>query len=263
VGRSLKAIRQLADRLIPMRVRGWVGLLTHGSRYRPPAGWVHMGNLRRTEPVSQFFGFDRGLPIDRYYIEKFLASHRSDIAGRVLEIGDRAYTEQFGGAEVTRSDVLHARPGNPDATLVGDLCTGEGIPEAAFDCVILTQVLPFVWDVPAALATAFRALKPGGVLLVTVPGISQISRYDADQWGDFWRFTSQSMRRLVEASVPPDSAELTIYGNALSATAFLHGIAEHELRPHELDDRHPDYEVIIAVRAVKPASDPDPTPAGP
>jgi glycosyltransferase involved in cell wall biosynthesis len=263
VGRSLKAVRQLADRLIPMRVRGWVGLLTHGSRYRPPAGWVHMGNLRRTEPVSQFFGFDRGLPIDRYYIENFLATHRSDIAGRVLEIGDRAYTEQFGGAKVTRSDVLHARPGNPDATLVGDLCTGDGIPEAAFDCIILTQVLPFVWDVPAALATAFRALKPGGVLLVTVPGISQISRYDADQWGDFWRFTSQSMRRLVEASFSPDGAELTIFGNALSATAFLHGIAEHELRPRELDDRHPDYEVIIAVRAVKPASDPDPTPAGP
>jgi SAM-dependent methyltransferase len=263
VGRSLRAARELADRLIPMRVRGWVGLLTHGSRYRPPAGWVHMGSLRRTEPVSQFFGFDRGLPIDRYYIETFLAMHRSDISGRVLEIGDRAYTEQFGGAAVRQSDVLHARPGNPDATLIGDLCTGDGIPEAAFDCIILTQVLPFVWDVPAALATAFRALKPGGVLLVTVPGISQISRYDADQWGDFWRFTSQSMRRLVEASFPTDGAELTIYGNALSATAFLHGIATHELRPHELDDRHPDYEVIIAVRAVKPATDTGPTPAGP
>jgi glycosyltransferase involved in cell wall biosynthesis/SAM-dependent methyltransferase len=250
VGRVLKAVRELGDRVVPMRVRGWVGLLTHGSRRRPPPGWAHLGSLRRTEPVSPFFGFDRGQPVDRYYIERFLHDHGTDIRGRVLEVGDREYTERF-GAGVTRSDVLHARPGNPDATLVGDLCTGEGIPEEAFDCIILTQVLPFVWDVPAALATAGRALKPGGVLLVTVPGISQISRYDADRWGDYWRFTSQSMRRLVAAAFPSGQVELTLYGNALSATAFLHGIAAHELRPRELADRHPDYEVVIAARAVK------------
>jgi glycosyltransferase involved in cell wall biosynthesis/SAM-dependent methyltransferase len=256
VGRGLKAVRELGDRVVPMRVRGWIGLLTHGTRRRPPPGWVHMGSLRRTEPVSPFFGFDRGQPVDRYYIERFLEAHRADVRGRVLEVGDRTYTEQFGAGRVTRSDVLHAQPENPEATLVGDLCTGEGIPEAAFDCMILTQVLPFVWDVPAALATATRALKPGGVLLLTVPGISQISRYDADRWGDFWRFTSQSVRRLLGATFAADRVELTIYGNALSATAFLHGVAAHELRPDELNDRHPDYEVIIAVRAVKPAGDP-------
>jgi glycosyltransferase involved in cell wall biosynthesis len=263
VGRGLKAVRELADRLVPMRVRGWIGLLTHGSRHRPPPGWAHLGSLRRTQPMSDFFGFDRGQPVDRYYIEDFLTAHRADIAGRVLEVADPGYTQQFGGESVVRSDVLHARPGNPEATLVGDLCTGEGIPEATFDCIILTQVLPFVWDVPAALATASRALKPGGVLLLTVPGISQVSRYDADLWGDYWRFTSQSVRRLVHGAFPPERVELKTYGNVLTATAFLHGLATHELRAHELDDRHPDYEVIIAVRAVKPASDTAPTPAGP
>jgi glycosyltransferase involved in cell wall biosynthesis/SAM-dependent methyltransferase len=265
LGRSLRSGlqrgRRASERVLPAPVRGWIGLLTHGGHHTPPAGWAHLGNLRRTTPISLHFGFDRGKPVDRHYIEQFLARHEQDIRGRVLEIADPAYTLQFGGDRVERSDVLHARPGNPDATLVGDLCTGVGIPEAAFDCIILTQVLPFVWDVPAAIATAQRALRPGGVLLVTAPGISQVSRYDADRWGDFWRFTAQSMRRLFEASFPRDHVELVTYGNVLAATAFLHGIATHELRASELDMHHPDYEVTIAVRAVRPSDDPSTSPA--
>lgn len=252
-GGALRKAREIADRIIPMGLRSWVGLLALGSRRRPPpAGWVHMGSLRRTAPISRFFGYDRGRPVDRHYIEGFLDANRGDIRGRVLEIGDDGYTRRFGGDRVQRSDVLHARAGNPEATLVGDLCTGEGVPEGAFDCVILTQVLPFLWDVPGAIATVRRALAPGGVVLVTVPGISQISRHDADHWGDFWRFTSQSMRRLFEAAFPPQHVRVATYGNVLSATAFLHGIAAHELRPRELDEHHPDYEVTIAVRATNP-----------
>lgn len=252
---SLRRAREIGDRLVPAAVRSWVGLITHGARHSPPAGWAHMGSLRRASPVSQFFGFDRGQPVDRYYIEAFLRAHQADIRGRVLEVGDRGYTSRFGGDRVVHSDVLHARPGNPEATLVGDLCTGENIPQAAFDCIILTQVLPFVWDVRAAIRTATAALRPGGVLLVTAPGISQISRHDADRWGDFWRFTSQSIRRLFENEFPRDRVALTTFGNALSATAFLHGIAAQELRPRELDESHPDYEVIICVRAVRPPAD--------
>jgi SAM-dependent methyltransferase len=212
-----------------------------------------MGSLRRTHPISQFFGFDRGQPVDRYYIEQFLEQHRADIRGRVLEVGDPGYTQRFGGEAVRVSDVLHARPGNPLATLVGDLCTGKGVPDSTFDCIILTQVLPFVWDVPAAINTLRRSLKPGGVLLVTAPGIMQISRYDADRWGDYWRFTSQSLRRLFEAGF--GVADIRVYGNVLTATALLHGIATHELSRAERDDHHPDYEVIIGVRAVRPAGD--------
>jgi glycosyltransferase involved in cell wall biosynthesis/SAM-dependent methyltransferase len=253
---GLQRTREIADRIVPPLVRSWTGLLTHGSRFRPPPGWAHLGSLRRTTPVSQHFGFDRGLPVDRFYIEQYLGANQDLIRGRVLEIGDREYTVRFGGEQVERSDVLHARPGNPEATLVGDLCSGDGIPEEAFDCIILTQVLPFVWDVPGALRTARAALKPGGTLLVTVPGISQISRHDADNWGDFWRFTSQSMRRLFDEAFPGEEFELSIFGNALAATAFLHGLAAEELRPRELSERHPDYEVIIGVRAFKamPAS---------
>ena len=221
---------------------------TSGSA-KPAFDW---GGLRRTEPVSRVFGTDRGTPIDRYYIERFLDQCARDVRGRVLEVGDPTYTRRFGSDRVTQCDVLHAVAGNRKATIVGNLETGAGIPTDAFDCLILTQVLPFVFDVRGAVATAHAALKPGGVVLATVPCISQISRYDMDRWGDFWRFTPLSVRRLFEEAFGADE-DVTVasHGNALAATAFVQGFALEEMTPAELDARDDDYPVIITIRAVR------------
>ena len=209
-------------------------------------------NLRSLEPIDRAFGLERGTPIDRYYIEKFLDAHRLDIRGRVLEVGDATYTHRFGAQRVTRSDILHTPPGGRSATIVGDLATGQGIPAAdAFDCIILTQVLPFLYDVRAAVANCRRALKPGGVVLATVPCISQISQYDMDRWGDFWRFTTLSARRLFEEAFGGGSVEVHSHGNALAATAFIQGLAVQDLTPAELDHHDPVYQLIVTVRAVK------------
>jgi SAM-dependent methyltransferase len=190
--------------LVPQTLKHIVKQVVPPAVYRPILAWyrrprpVRWGNLRRLTPLSQVFGLDRGQPIDRYYIEEFLQNHVDDIHGRVLEIGDRGYTRKFGGNRVTRSDVLHAVPGNKQANLVGDLTTGENIPQDAFNCLILTQLFNVVYDVEAAITNCYRALKNNGVLLATFPGITQISRYDMDRWGDYWRFTSLSARRLFE-----------------------------------------------------------------
>jgi SAM-dependent methyltransferase len=202
-------------------------------------------------PISRKFGFDRGLPIDRHYIEGFLDRHAPDIRGRVLEIGDAAYTRRFGGSRVSRSDVLHATPGNPAATLVGDLATGAGVPHDAFDCIVLTQTLPFIYDVRSVIQNVYVSLKPSGVVLATVPGISQISRYDMDRWGDFWRFTPLSARRLFQDAFPEESLSVQSCGNVLAAVAFLHGLATAELRASELAHNDQDYPVIITIRAQK------------
>jgi hypothetical protein len=223
-------------------------------RYQALAGrWrrrgVRWGTLRRAEPVSRAFGFDRGTPVDRRYIEAFLAERSSDIRGRVLEVGDAAYTRRFGGARVVRSDVLHRVAGNADATLVGDLATGDGVPSAAFDCIVLTQVLPFIYEVGAAVATCRRALAPGGVVLATLPGISQISRHDLERWGDFWRFTPLSARRLFAEAFGEAEVEVSARGNVTAAIALLHGLAAEELRASDLERDDSDYPVTICVRA--------------
>jgi SAM-dependent methyltransferase len=206
--------------------------------------------LLRTRPVSRTFGLDRGTPVDRVWIEKFLSSEAHRIRGSVLEIGDPGYTRRF-GTGVTESHVLHATGDAPDATIVGDLASGKGVPDAAFDCIVLTQTLPFVYDIAAAVATCRRALRPGGSVLATLPGISQISRYDMDRWGDYWRFTSGSLRRLFTDVFGAAGVEVQGFGNLLTTTAYLHGLAAEELSAGQLDCHDPAYELLLAVRARK------------
>jgi SAM-dependent methyltransferase len=215
-------------------------------------GTREMAFAHHLEPISRVFGFDRGLCIDRYYIEQFLAANKHSIRGRVLEIAENTYTRKFGGDSVTHSDVLHAEEGNRNATIVADLTQADHIASNRFDCIICTQTLLVIYDVRAAVSTLHRILKPGGVLLATVPGISQISRYDMDRWGDFWRFTTLSARRLFEERFPESRVEVVSKGNVLVAVAFLHGLAAHELEPRELEHHDPDYQVLITVRAEKP-----------
>jgi SAM-dependent methyltransferase len=219
---------------------------------------VRFGTLRRLAPVSRRFGWDRGgLPVDRYYIERFLRRHAGDIRGHVLEVRDDAYTRKFGGDRVAKADVLHPTTDNPKATIVADLTGADQVPSDTFDCVILTQVLPFIPDPQAAVRTVHRILRPGGVVLATMPGISQIIRYDMDRWGDYWRFTSLSAGRIFECEFPQGDVQVEAHGNVLVATAFLQGLSSRELRPDELDYHDRDYEVLITVRAVKAASPPD------
>jgi len=213
---------------------------------------VDWGDLRRTTPVSRYFGYDRGKPVDRFYVEGFLGSCREDVRGRVMEVGDDAYTRRFGGGRVTRADVLHVHAGNPRATLVGDLASGDGIPTGAFDCVVLTQTLHLVFDVRAAVRTLHRALRPGGVLLVTVPGISQVEQ---GEWGASWCWglTPTSLRRALEECFAPEEVRVEVNGNVLAACALLYGVAAEELSPVELEHADPVYPVTVAARARKAA----------
>lgn len=218
----------------------------------PPVGGTDFGGLRRTEPISRTFGLDRGTPIDRYYIERFLGENGRLIRGRVLEIGDRTYTERF-GTGVEHSDVLHVSGESPEATIIADLTNAPQIADSSFDCIILTQTLQFTYDMAAEVAELHRILKPGGSVLCTVPGISQISRFDEERWGDYWRLTARSARELFETAFPSEAVHVETFGNVLAAIAFLHGLALSELERSELDVHDEEYQVIVAVRAVKKA----------
>jgi glycosyltransferase involved in cell wall biosynthesis len=242
--RAVKAV--LPDRVVRI-LRALLGRRPE----TPPPGRVEMGDLRRLTPVSRSFGFDRGLPIDRYYIEGFLFRRAADIAGRVLEIADNDYTMRFGGARVVQSDILHVNHDNPRATFVGDLADAPQLPTDGFDCIILTQTLHLIYDTRAALRTLYRILKPGGVLLLTSPGITQVEHgVRGNAW--LWAFTHESVRRLLEEVFPSSNVHVEDHGNVFAAVAFLHGLALQEVSTDALDHRDSVYQLIIAARAVKP-----------
>ncbi len=218
---------------------------------KPAVGRVSFGDLRRLEPISRRWGYDRGRPIDRFYIERFFSQAADSIAGRVLEVGDDRYTRLFGADRVQRSDVLHVTEGNPKATIVADLSRADHIPSNTFDCIILCQTLQLIYDPAAAIACIHRILAPGGVALATFPGITQ--RSDTawrDQW--YWSFTSASAGRLFGDVFGHNSMAVRAHGNVLTAISFLHGLAAEELAAGELDYDDPEYECVITVKATKP-----------
>jgi SAM-dependent methyltransferase len=216
------------------------------QRLRRAARPAWLGTVRTTRPLSDGWGYDRGTPVDRYYIEAFLEQRQCDIRGRVLEVKDRSYTEQF-GLGVDRSDVLDINPNNPHVTLIADLAAAGAIPADTFDCFVLTQTLQFIYDTRAALFHAHRILRPGGVLLVTVPAVSKLDR----RLTDYWRFTTASCTRLFAEVFGQENIIVESFGNVLTAISFLLGMAAEELSQAELDEHDKAFPLVVAVRAVK------------
>jgi SAM-dependent methyltransferase len=228
------------------------------KRYRRLTAWPPVGfgriATRRATPVSRNFGFERGQPIDRYYIDQFMQRHAIGvIRGRVLEVGEPMYVDQYAERDhLERIEILDVSPENPLATVVADLSDAPELESESFDCVICTQTLLLIYEVDAAVRTLHRILKPGGAVLVTLPGISQICHPPgAVQWEDYWRFTNLSARRLFEAVFDQGEVVVETYGNVFAATAFLYGLAVQDVRRSRLNVRDPDYQVLIAIKAVK------------
>ena len=228
---------------LPAPRRGQIGAML--CRLRRPA-W--MGTLRRITPLSNRYGFDRGTPIDRYYIEQFLREYRSDIRGHVLEVKNARYADRFGDG-VERCSVLDIDPFNPCATIHADLAAAHHVAADQFDCFILTQTLHFIFDIRAAVAHAHRILRSGGVLLATIPSISRIDRELAAN--DYWRLTAAACSTLFQEVFDAERTTVRAYGNVLAGTAFWNGMAAEELRPRELDAYDAFFPVLVAVRAVK------------
>jgi SAM-dependent methyltransferase len=212
-----------------------------------PIGGMNWGGLRRQEPVSNRWGFDRGLPVDRYYISQFLARQSEAIQGRCIELMNSDYTVRHGQARVSQADVLDINPLNAKATIVGDLTRPGLLESASYDCFILTQVLNVIYDVRAVMRNCYDALKPGGSLLVTAPCMCRYSPHPED----FWRFTDRSLARLIGDSTDCEDFEVEVHGNLVASMAFLMGLAADELAPAELEHRDPRFPILVAARLRK------------
>ncbi len=228
------------------------GDAAHVRAYLRHHGQDHIdwGDLRRTHPIGRNWGYERGVPIDRYYIEAFLGAHSSDIRGAVLEVQENDFTTKFGGSRVQSSSVVDLNESNPRATHLADLRCAPHIPTGSFDCIILTQTLHFIDDVDAVLSECRRLLRPDGVLLATLPCASRVClEYGVD--GDLWRMTPAGGRAVFEKAFGPAAVESTAYGNVLSNVAFLEGLACSDLTQEEFDIVDPYFPALVGIRARK------------
>jgi peptidoglycan/xylan/chitin deacetylase (PgdA/CDA1 family) len=204
---------------------------------------------RRVTPRSRDWGYERGGPIDRVYIERFLAQNAADVRGAVLEVQEDDYTRRFGGSGVTRSDVVDVDESNRNATIIADLRAAPNIPAASYDCVILTQTLHVIDDMAAVVAECWRVLKPGGVLLATLPSASRVCLEYGPE-GDYWRVTPAGAQLLFRDRFGP-AVDITIFGNALATSAFTLGLGRDEVGVDELELTDPFNPMLVGVRATK------------
>jgi hypothetical protein len=238
-----------------------MGSLSSIKRFvKPPAAWaarrlpgrrVEWGTLRRTEPFSVHYGYRRGDPVDRRYIEHFLERHRALIRGRVMEVGSAQYTRALGGAAVSESEVVDVDRSNAEATLVADLAAPHSLAPDRYDCIILVHTLQYLADTTAGLANAWRSLRGGGALLVTAPCLSRLDPLVPA--ADLWRWTPAGLDRGIAATCDGAYVEVAGYGNVLACVAFLLGLAQQELTPAELDAHDPSFPLVACACARKPA----------
>ncbi len=195
------------------------------------------------QPLSRRFGLEFGKAIDRFYIEKFLYDNKKYISGTVMEIAEDRYIKMF-GENILKFVMLHVNGWGEDV-VKGDLSTGEGIVENSMDCLICTQTLQFIYDIHSVVKNIYKLLKPGGTALITVPLISQISLYDYKNWGCYWRFTDQSLRKLLSECFLDNRVEISTYGNMKASIAFLYGICQEEMKQSDLEYHDEQFPLII------------------
>lgn len=248
-----KLTKKLISTVLPVQYRYMLLSKLQGERYKPQVGWVNFGELRRLNPVSNEWGAERGLAIDRYYIEQFLDAHSSDVRGTVLEVADNYYTNKYGKDRVSKSDILYLEKGaNPHTTIAADITNAPQIGSNTYDCIVFTQTLQLVYDFHSAIRTLHRILKPGGVILATVAGISQTTEDLPWDRNWCWGFTSVSARKIFEEEFPKENVTVQGYGNVLVAASFLYGLSTDDLKKNELDYYDRNYEIVLSIRAVKP-----------
>ena len=197
--------------------------------------------------MSRTFGYERGLPIHRYYVRHFFERHSGQIRGRCLEFHDAGYVLGYGRDRPSRIDVLDLSTENPHATIVADLTKANDIPSESFDCIVCVHVLHLVYEADAFTRELHRLLAPGGTLLLAVPGTSMID----PNWTEYRRWTGLGIQTLLGQFFSPGAIIVETYGNSLAAAAEMRGLASDEIAPWELNTKDDLFPVVVCGLAIK------------
>ena len=188
-------------------------------------GLPRWGNLRRTTPFSSSYGFERGTPIDRYYLHRFLSAHRDLITGDVLEVQTNSVHRALRPRRDARRHVRHRAAVRADLSLrLRALRRRDSEPRLRLPAAAQhAAALPRARSRPRAVAAHRPARagrswrRPAGLLPLTgdVP--------------DYWRLSPDGWRETLAAAWPGADDRVAGHGNCLAAVAAQLGLALEEL----------------------------------
>ena len=80
---------------------------------------------------------------------------------------------------------------------------------------------------------------------MTANCLGQLSLYDYHNWGEYWRFTDQSMRKLFAEVFADHNIIVQSWGNIKTAIAYLYGLCAEDLKEEDFAFQDEQYPVIV------------------
>lgn len=252
-------IRTVARAITPQRLRRQIGRWRDQFNERfarwkswPWVGFVRFGDFRSLTPLGEG-GYPQHAPrVDEYYVARFLSAHRAVIHGRICILDPLGYFDRYQKGQDNPWDDRDLSLASPEVVTIATVDELAKLPSDQFDCILAVHCLQFVWDLRSLLEQLHSLLKPGGLVLATMPGIGPWKRVPAWSAPEYWRFTSRTVKQLFAEIFPRDTVQVTVWGNVLASLALLHELPANTLRPEELDHVDPMYQIVITVQAGKP-----------
>lgn len=178
--------------------------------------------VRRTPGLLGSVLFTLRMAVDLQLLTcvRFLAPHLACMRGPVLDVGcgEMPFRTLLGsGALYTGIDILQS--GEFGMCRHADVVQFDGqkipFPDASFDCVLCTEVLEHAEDPVALIAEMYRVLRPGGLLVATVPFSARVHHVPYD----YHRFSRFRLVKMFEdfaaADVQERGTDLAVIANKL------------------------------------------------
>lgn len=161
---------------------------------------------------------------------------------------DSAAVEISGSLHANRAWRSYERLSYPEF----DLCSSK--PERTYDIVLCEQVLEHVEDPWAAVRTLHRLCRPGGHVVVSTPFLIKVHKEPSD----YWRFTADGLRLLLERS-GLDVVSVQSWGNRACVRAnFKHWVRRRPWNPMQNEETFPMVVWAVARRPHNPPGTPQP-----
>lgn len=237
-------LRSAADALTPDARERVERVARHLVSRWPRPRW---GNLRRSTPIGDRRPSSSRTPVDAFYFEQFIDQHRDTLHGRVLQLGSRCWSAPWQDAVIESVTVVDLDPNSTEASIIADPSDPFVLQERQFDCEIV-PALSVLRSPRRALENLWRALRPGGVLLVAAPGMGRVGAHTQIDDDGRWRWSASSFRELLTETLPQAEVTLETFGSVASVIASVHGLTAEEVGSKALSWRDRRFPVIVCAR---------------
>lgn len=208
-------------------------------------------------PLTRNFGFYRGTPIDRYFINKWIYDFLDEIDSgnklKGIEIGGFDYLK-YNSKKYLANELVPKRELKKSKD---SLCINLNEPinkdfklKEKYDFVICTQVLHVLENDINGLRIIYKLLKKGGLIIGSTAGtINPISIYDYKRWGCYRGYSDQGLKSILEKT--GFECQIETFGNFALAYEILNGAVVEDIDQSLFKENDEIFQILHLFKAYK------------